>query len=107
MSIGLVSKFFVTWVCFAYQQLKEIDWTLLLELGSATLPCAFQDKYPTTYSIIDGTEVFLQTPLDLFMQSSTWSSYKHHNTAYCMGAPQMVLCRLCPNCMLDQSPMLN
>ena len=47
---------------------------------SATLPCAFQDKYPTTYSIIDGTEVFLQTPSELFMQSSTWSSYKHHNT---------------------------
>ncbi len=32
------------------------------------------------YAIIDGSEVFLETPSDLAMQSSTWSQYKHHNT---------------------------
>ena len=26
-------------------------------------------------------EIFIQTPRDLQLQSSTWSSYKHHNTA--------------------------
>ena len=36
-----------------------------------TLPHAFKKNYP------DGSEVFLET---LFMQSSTWSAYKHHNT---------------------------
>ena len=30
--------------------------------------------------IIDGTEVFIETPSDLHLQSSTWSQYKHHNT---------------------------
>ena len=25
--------------------------------------------------------LFIQTPIDLQLQSSTWSSYKHHNTA--------------------------
>ena len=26
------------------------------------------------------SEVFIETPSDLHMQSSTWSAYKHHNT---------------------------
>ena len=46
-----------------------------------TLPPAFREGFATTYAIIDGSEIFLETPTDLFMQSSTWSSYKHHNTA--------------------------
>ena len=63
-----------------YHHLKEIDWTPSLEQLAATLPCTFQEKYPTTYSIIDGSEIFIETPSDLYIQSSTWSSYKHHNT---------------------------
>ena len=81
ISTSLVSKYFITWVCFMYQHLKEIDWTPSLEQVAATLPCAFQEKYSTTYSIIDASEIFMQMPSDLFIQSSTWSSYKHHNTA--------------------------
>ena len=46
-----------------------------------TLPTSFHERYHTTYAIIDGSEIFLETPSDLHMQSSTWSSYKHHNTA--------------------------
>ena len=45
-----------------------------------TLPHSFKKYYPNTYAIIDGSEIFLETPSDLFMQSSTWSQYKHHNT---------------------------
>ena len=81
ISIGLVSRYFTTWVCFLYQQLKEINWSPEMEQVFATQPMAFKDKYPTTYSIIDASEVFIETPTDLFMQSSTWSNYKHHNTA--------------------------
>ena len=80
LSTELVSKYFITWILFIYHHLKEIDWTPSVEQVAAILPCAFQDKYPTTYSIIDGSETFIETPSDLFMQSSTWSSYKHHNT---------------------------
>ena len=45
------------------------------------MPIDFKEKYPTTYSIIDASELFIETPADLFMQSSTWSNYKHQNTA--------------------------
>ena len=81
ISMGLVSRYFTTWVCFLYQQLKEINWSPEVDQVLATQPIAFKEKYPTTYSIIDASEVFIETPSDLFMQSSTWSNYKHHNTA--------------------------
>jgi len=47
----------------------------------STLPHSFKQLYPNTFAIIDGSEIFLETPSDLCMQSSTWSQYKHHNTA--------------------------
>lgn len=52
-----------------------------MEQVAATLPTAFRDKYPATFSILDASELFIQTPSDLFLQSSSWSNYKHHNTA--------------------------
>lgn len=64
---------------FMYHHLKEIDWTPSVEQVAATLPCAFQDKYPTTYSVIDASEIFIETPSDLFIQSSTWTNYKPKN----------------------------
>jgi hypothetical protein len=44
--------------------------------GCGNLPSGFREKYPTTFAIIDGSEIFLETPNDLHLQSSTWSSYK-------------------------------
>ena len=44
---------------------------------TATLSCA---KYSTTYSLIDGSEIFVESQSDWLMQASTWSNYKHHIT---------------------------
>lgn len=63
-----------------YSQLKEINWMPAVDQVLGALPSAFKEKFPTTYAIIDGSEVFIETPSDLHMQSSTWSQYKHHNT---------------------------
>ena len=81
ISVALVSRYFTTWICFLYHHLKEIDWMPSVKQVEGTLPSAFREKYPSTYCIIDGSEIFMETPSDLHMQSSTWSSYKHHNTA--------------------------
>jgi hypothetical protein len=43
------------------------------------MPSIFREKYPTTVTIIDASEVFIETPSDLVLQSSSWSNYKHHN----------------------------
>ena len=61
--------------------MKEIEWMPSPNLVAATLPVAFKKDYPTTFAIIDASELFIETPADLQMQSSMWSNYKHHNTA--------------------------
>ena len=73
ISESLLSRYITTWVCFLYQHLKRLS-GCLYSWASSTLPHAFHDKYPTTFAIIDGSEVFIDTPSDLQMQSSTWSS---------------------------------
>jgi len=80
LSTGLTSWYITTWICFLYHHLKEVDWMPTVEQVWATQPAVFKEKFPTTYIIIDGSEIFLETPSDLYMQSSTWSQYKHHNT---------------------------
>ena len=44
-------------------------------------PTLTQEIVPNTFAIIDGSEIFLEMASDLCIQSSTWSQYKHHNTA--------------------------
>ena len=62
------------------------------------MPTGFREKFPTTFAIIDGAEVFMETPTDLHMQSSTWSSYKQHNTVKFLVAvtPNGAVCFLSP-----------
>lgn len=81
VSATQVSRYITTWICFLYHHLSELDWMPSVEQVSGTLPCVFKEKFPTTFAIIDGSEIFLETPTDLYMQSSTWSQYKHQNTA--------------------------
>ena len=81
ISKSLVSKYVTTWICFLYQHMKEVEWMPSVEQVTGTMPCSFREKYPTTFAIIDGSEIFIETPSDLHLQSSTWSNYKQHNTA--------------------------
>ena len=46
-----------------------------------TMPMVFREKYPSTVAIIDSSEIFIEIPSDHVLQSSSWSNYKHHNTA--------------------------
>jgi len=80
VSTSVVSRYITTWICFLYHHLKELEWMPSVNQVRGTLPTIFREKFPTTYAIIDGSEVFMETPSDLALQSSTWSQYKHHNT---------------------------
>ena len=68
-----------------------------VEHVAGTLPCSFKEKFPTTFTI-DGNKICIQTPTDLHMQSSTWSQYKHHNTAKFLVActPNGAICCVSP-----------
>ena len=73
ISTSTVSRYFITWICFLYNHLKEIEWCPSAEqVVASTLPHAFKQKYPTTYMIIDASELFVETPTDLMLQSSTY-----------------------------------
>ena len=98
LSTSQISRYVTTWLCFLYHHVKELDWMPLTEQVTGTLPCAFREKFPTTFAIIDGTEIFIETPTDLQMQSSTWSQYKHHNTAKFLVActPNGAICYISP-----------
>ena len=80
VSVTHISRCITTWICFLYKELKEIDWIPSVDQVFGTEPIEFREKFPSTYAIIDGSEVFIETPSDLHLQSSTWSQYKHHNT---------------------------
>ena len=98
LSKSQASRYITTWICFLYHELKEINWMPSEEQVRGTLPCAFEEKFPTTYAIIDGSKVFIETPSDLHMQSSTWSQYKHHNTVKFLVActPNGAICFISP-----------
>eukprot|EP00731_Ephydatia_muelleri_P026308 Em0018g408a len=81
LSTAQVSRYLTTWICFLYHHIKELDWMPSVQQVAGTLSCVFKEKFPNTFAIIDGSEIFIETPTDLQMQLSTWSQYKHHNTA--------------------------
>ena len=98
LSKSQVSRYFTTWISFLYHHLKEIHWMPTVDQVLGTLPSEFKKKFPKTYAIIDGSEVFVETPSDLHMQSSTWSQYKHHNTIKFLVActPNGAICFISP-----------
>jgi len=44
------------------------------------MPAIFKDQYPNTPAILDTTEIKVNTPSSLLLQSQTYISYKSTNT---------------------------
>ena len=44
------------------------------------MPPCFKLFYPSTHTVIDCTEFYINTPSLLARQSASWSAYKNHNT---------------------------
>ena len=81
VSFTSVSRYFITWICFLYHQLNELVLYPSTEQVKETMPMVFREKYPSTVAIIDPSKIFIETLFHLVLQSSSWSNYKHHNTA--------------------------
>ena len=80
ISPSSVSRIFTTWIKFLYFEFKAIDFQPTREQIDRDMPLCFKSKYPTTRLILDATEIPLETPSSLEMQSLTWSAYKNTNT---------------------------
>ena len=79
ISVGQISKIFLTWVNLLHQCLKDMLIWPTKDIVKENLPPSF-DKYPNTRAIIDCTEYHVQKPLRPAAQKATWSNYKHANT---------------------------
>jgi hypothetical protein len=80
ISESTVSRIFNTWVNFLHFQLNDLNIWPSRQVVDECMPSDFHKKFPTTRVILDATEMPIQKPKDVNIQSLTWSSYKHKNT---------------------------
>ena len=79
VSEGLVSQILHSWL-HAMSKIfdKLIIWPTKRQV-KMTQPDRFK-TLPDLRIILDCSEIFIETPKDLKLQSATWSNYKHHHT---------------------------
>ena len=76
---SLVTYITTSWLRAAAKVLKSFIFIPSQGTLNLTKPPQF-DVVRNLHSIIDGTEIFIQTPKDHRLQKIMWSQYKHHNT---------------------------
>lgn len=78
--ISTVSRKIVTWSNYLYFMLGcQVIWPSRENVNNY-MPQCFHRLYPSTRVIIDCTEIFVQTPSSLLLQSQLYSSYKSNTT---------------------------
>lgn len=80
ISVSSVSNIIISWANFVYLRLGTIDIWPTRETINKTMPISFCEKYPSTRVIIDATEIKVEMPSSLVLQSQTYSNYKSTNT---------------------------
>ena len=79
ISAALCSKIFSSWLRASAKTIGTAVFIPDQEVLNATKPPHFK-PIKNLHSIIDGTEIFIETPKDPRVQKLTWSNYKNHNT---------------------------
>lgn len=81
VSVSKVSEIFRTWIRFMKCELQPlcIVWSSKEQL-KFYMPPVFKELYPHLVSIIDCTEIRMESPSSLNKQSRCYSSYKAHTT---------------------------
>ena len=74
-----VSKIFQSWIRAMAKYISSIVYMPEEMQIRENLPERFENKR-NVVAIIDCSEIFIETPKNLELQSTTWSEYKHHNT---------------------------
>ena len=74
-----VSKIFQSWIRTMAKYISSIVYMPEEMQIRENLPERFENKR-NVVAIIDCSEIFIETPENLELQSTTWSEYKHHNT---------------------------
>lgn len=80
ISESTVSKILITWINFLYVRLGQLKIWPHRNIIINNMPNSFKEMYPNNIVIIDCTELKIQCPSALVMQSQSYSSYKSTNT---------------------------
>lgn len=80
ISESTFSKYFSSWICLLWQELKCLNPFPSRDIVQRTMPPSFKKRYSSVRVIIDCTEIYNQKPSSLVNQSLTFSNYKHHTT---------------------------
>lgn len=76
-----MSRVFLKWMTAMDQYLRTLIVWPDRESLQKTMPECFRASFGTKFAvIIDCFEIFIERPSNLQARTSTWSSYKHHNT---------------------------
>jgi hypothetical protein len=79
LSISTVSTIIITWIQLLYSRFKKLDMFPDRHILRKIRPASFS-KYPNCRVIIDGFEIFTQSPRNFEEQGNVYSAYKHHAT---------------------------
>lgn len=80
VSQSTVSRIIITWANFIYFQLGSLPIWPIREQVNTHMPECFKAKYPRTRVILDCTELKIQTPSAMSLNSEFYSFYKGTNT---------------------------
>ena len=80
ISQSSVSRIFSTWINYCYLRLGMLPCWPDRDTIRDTMPAIFKEQYPRTTVILDATEIKINTPSSLLLQSQTYSNYKSTNT---------------------------
>ena len=80
VSPSTVSRTVITWANFLYFTLGRLPiWPTRAQIQRHLPPC-FKLMFPNVRVILDCTEIFVEVPSSLVLQSEVFSSYKNHTT---------------------------
>lgn len=80
ITVQSVSTIFNTWVDYMYCALGQLSTWPHRDVISDNMPAQFKKDFPNTFAILDCTELKIERPTSLVLQSQTFSSYKSTNT---------------------------
>jgi len=68
------------WINYLFRRFAEISWWPQKSVLQSVMPEKYKEDFPNTIAIIDCTEIKIQTPSSLKVQSQCYSDYKSAST---------------------------
>ena len=80
IDVQSVSTLFNSWIDFMYGRLGNLSVWPHRDSITENMPDNYKAEFPTTFAILDCTEIKIEKPSSLLLQSQTYSNYKSTNT---------------------------